>query len=192
MTTFENSPEKDLFGMELELTPSAEGSRVRMQVSPILEDLEAREKERDYSDTRSELLAKWDANTSSWKTSQASFQEDLETFSGRWPKSGSMQNGIVFRHQTYRMTTRVNDYLSLPTPNARDGKDLSKTDAYLAARARHSPSLATTLLTQGVPWFRISMHYELAMGFPLGWSAAVYMDAETPSYPKSPNLSDDP
>ncbi len=185
MTISETSREIDLFGTELPLTPSAAGSRARTQVSPMLAELVQKAREQGSFVKGCELLAKWNANTFSWRTSQNSLIEGLETFSERWPKCGSMQNGIAFQHQISASIMRANGYMSLPTPNARDGKDLSRTVAFLAARERHSPSLATHLQSHGTPWFQVSAHYEMQMGFPLGWSAAVYTDAKTPSSRKS-------
>jgi hypothetical protein len=43
------------------------------------------------------LLANYDPPTSSWKTSQLCLVEGLETFSGTWPRSGTMRNGTAFQ-----------------------------------------------------------------------------------------------
>src|SRR5689334_19635678 len=43
-----------------------------------------------------------------------------------------------------------------PTPAARDGKDISRSNAFLSQRERHSPSMATRLLERGTPWTVIS------------------------------------
>ena len=72
----------------------------------------------------------------------------------------------------------------LPTPNARDGKDLSTTTAYLAARSRHTPSIATRLLSHGAHWTTISQVYASAMGLPLEWSEAFYAATAMLSLPK--------
>lgn len=77
----------------------------------------------------------------------------------------------------------------LPTPAARDGKDLSSTTAYLASRARHSPSLATRLLALGANWKQVASAYCLAMGYPLAWLDAHSKASATPSSPKSGLLS---
>jgi hypothetical protein len=50
--------------------------------------------------TSSDWFARYDPEASSWKTSQVSFMEELNTFSETWPRSGSMRNGQVFEHQT--------------------------------------------------------------------------------------------
>jgi len=78
-----------------------------------------------------------------------------------------------------------NGCIGLATPAARDGKDLSKSGAFLAARLRHSTSMATQLLERGLPWQVISAIYCLGMGYPLEWNEAEFMAMETPSCLKS-------
>lgn len=46
--------------------------------------------------TSSVCFATYDRNTSSWRRSQGSFVEDSQTFSDRWPRSGSMRSGMCF------------------------------------------------------------------------------------------------
>ena len=46
------------------------------------------------------LLAKFDPNTSLWKTVQCSLLEDLELSFQIFPKWGSMRNGVSFQRQT--------------------------------------------------------------------------------------------
>lgn len=155
-------------------TPSAVGSRAKMPRSPMYLELERMEAARGYSLKWSWPLAIWMSNTSSWKMFQNSLIEGSDKFSDRWPRSGSMRNGTVFQHAMSGITMSATGYLSLPTPAARDGKDLSRTEAYLSQRERHSPSMCTILLLGGTPWFHVSYHYEREMGFPSQWSAAVY------------------
>ena len=68
-----------------------------------------------------------------------------------------------------------------PTPLVRDAKDVCSTGAVPSAMRRDSPSLATRLLSIGVPWFRISTAYCLIMGFPSVWNAARFMVSLEPS-----------
>ena len=82
-------------------------------------------------------------------------------------------------------TTSADASIGLPTPAARDGKDISTSNAFLAARGRHSPSLATRWLMLGRPWQAISGIYCLVMGYPLVWNEAAHMGTATPSYRKS-------
>ena len=127
---------------------------------------------------------------SSWKTSQRSLHGGFIEFSGPWPKSGMMQNGSVFAAKPLDARTKESDFFSLPTPAARDGKDLSRTVAYLSQRKRHTPSIVTELLTHGVPWFEVVEHVEAAMGFPLQWTDVGCMGLETPSCHRLQNGSD--
>ncbi|PXW28218.1 hypothetical protein SAMN05445871_4069 [Paraburkholderia caballeronis] len=68
-------------------------------------------------------------------------------------------------------TTSEIGFTSLPTPCARDGKDITRSNAFLSQRKRHSPSLATRLLDSGHSWKVITAAYCLAMNLPLQWNA---------------------
>ena len=50
--------------------------------------------------TSRDWLARYDPEDCSWKTSQASFMEELNTFSEGWPRSGTMRNGFVYERPT--------------------------------------------------------------------------------------------
>src|SRR5262245_38564265 len=64
-------------------------------------------------------FAKYDPATCSWRTSQASFLEEWETFSGTWPRSGMTRNGTAYQRPTSARRTSANaSGLSLPTPSA--------------------------------------------------------------------------
>ena len=89
-------------------------------------------------------------------------------------------------------TTREKGSSGVPTPAARDGKDLSSGTAYLAARKRHSPSLATLLLERGVPWQAIPAAYGSAMGYPSVWEEAASTATATQLSRRSPQLSSEP
>ena len=96
---------------------------------------------------------------------------DLEQFSGTWPRSGLMRNGVAYLHPRPASPIDGTGSALLPTPAARDFRDLSAGKAFLSQRRRHSPSLATKLLERGVHWTMLSTAYEVAMGFPSQWSA---------------------
>ena len=74
-----------------------------------------------YGKISSELFAKYDQATSSWKTSQASLMEDSNTYSDRWPKWGSMQSGVVSKRQMSEQLTKGKEYSFWRTPMASDG-----------------------------------------------------------------------
>ena len=66
-------------------------------------------------------FAKWDRDTSSWRTSQQSLLEGSTKFSDRWPISGSMRNGACFQQPMLELPTYASDGGALlPTP--RSGK----------------------------------------------------------------------
>lgn len=71
-------------------------------------------------------LASYDRNTSSWRTAQTSLLEleagGLDTFSGSWPRSGMMRNGMSY--QLPDLVPPTSESVSgslLPTPVARSG-----------------------------------------------------------------------
>ena len=82
-------------------------------------------------------------------------------------------------------TTKGSGSTGWPTPAARDGKDISRSNAFLSQRLRHSPSMATRLLGRGESWQAITLIYCLAMGYPSQWNDARPKDTVTPSSRKS-------
>jgi hypothetical protein len=82
------------------------------------------EKEQTTNDgsglTSSDWFARYDQTESSWKTSQASFLEELNTYSEIWPQSGTMRNGQVFEQVTLERHTDERGSLSWPSPVAAD------------------------------------------------------------------------
>lgn len=76
-----------------------------------------------------------------------------------------------------------------PTPAARDGKDISRSNAFLSQRQRHSPSMATRWLERGGCWQQITTIYCLAMGYPSQWNDARPRDTATRLSRKSPPSS---
>lgn len=75
----------------------------------------------------------------------------------------SVLRGSVLRTSGKGSTT-------FPTPAARDYKDLSRTTGFLSQTLRHSPSIATRLLSLGAPWQGISQVYCSVMGLPSQWN----------------------
>ncbi len=122
----------------------------------------------------------------------------------RWEKSGGMRPPASWkdvvtpaRRRYCQLAPMVrsmkeNGYSGVPTPAARDGKDISRSNAFLSQRLRHSPSLATRLLTQGVSWLVIAPAYCLAMGYPLLWNATSSAALEMPLSRRSPRSSSKP
>ena len=99
-------------------------------------------------------FAKFDPATSSWRTSPGfslpTMDTLTETFSGRWPRAGTMRNGAVFERPTWERRTDESDGSSSggwPTPTVQDHKHGTISPAEVS---RHSPTLATVvMLSQG-------------------------------------------
>lgn len=60
-------------------------------------------------------FARYDLADCSWKTSQASFMEELSTFSEDWPRSGTMRNGLLYERPTLVHRTAGSGSSSWPT-----------------------------------------------------------------------------
>ena len=73
-------------------------------------------------------LAGYDQKSSSWRMLHPSLLEESEPFSGRWPRSGIVLNGIAYRldtlaHRTKGIASGLSELEMWPTPRARDHKD---------------------------------------------------------------------
>ena len=63
-------------------------------------------------------LARFDLDSSSWKTPQCSLIEGLDEFSETWPAWGSMRNGVSWGRTTPALPTSEKESGSWPTPRA--------------------------------------------------------------------------
>jgi len=80
--------------------------------------------------TLSELFAKFDQVSYSWKTCQVSLMGELTPFLGTWPQSGSMLNGVCSKRPKLVRTINVPDFsyspivpkegVTFPTPSVMD------------------------------------------------------------------------
>jgi hypothetical protein len=168
----------------------------------------------DYGAKSPEYLATFDPDGRCWKTAQTCLgltgDLTLAAFSGTWPRSGTMSNGIASRLQPLTHPTsviasglwRTGEKL-LPTLTARDwrsGKALPET------MARNSRPLNETVVAELLPTLTatrrsgLQSHGENAilgslnptwcewyMGLPIGWSALEPSETSTPR--SSPNSS---
>ena len=64
-----------------------------------------------------EQFASYDLASSSWRTHQACLIEAWASFSGRWPSSGTMRNGVCARLARSERRIFAKDSGSWPTPN---------------------------------------------------------------------------
>jgi len=123
MTMCEPSPPQGSLPMELPLTSSPAASRAK--TFPLLESGAAWVKEPVpvSGPKSSDLLASYDRNTSSWRTSQHCFlaqangeADGLAEFSETWPSAGMMRNGKTYRRQPWALPIAASVSGLWPTP----------------------------------------------------------------------------
>ena len=102
---------------DVALISSAVGFPARTSASP--ERVQAlRASAAAYGRNTPELLAKFDPDTSSWRTSQLCLDGGLTEFSETWPRSGTMRNGIAYQLPPLVPLTDATASGLLPTPTA--------------------------------------------------------------------------
>jgi len=75
-------------------------------------------------------FARFDRDSSSWKTPQLSLLEGSELFSGTWPRWGLMRDGECWAQSMPAHLTAGSGSGSLPTPRATDGSKGSRSKPY--------------------------------------------------------------
>jgi hypothetical protein len=107
----------DLFEPEALSDPtlSAEGSPARTSATPASAQ-ESTASDLDYGASTPELLASYDHDSSSWRTSQLCLGGELSEFSETWPRSGLMRSGIAYRLPPLVRLTDGTESGLLPTP----------------------------------------------------------------------------
>ena len=104
----------------------------------------------------SDALASYDHNTSCWRTCQASLLQMLDdssdVFSGPWPRSGTMRNGVCYPQPMSARPTSESGSGSWPTPNSSDYKGAMTVEACKTweFRGTNLPEAAVTWATPTV------------------------------------------
>ena len=177
MTMLEPSQPTFFDGMALPLMSSRAASRARTLA--LLESSAAWVKEPAAASgpRSSDLLASYDRNTSSWRTSQhcllaqANGEADgLAEFSETWPSAGMMRNGKTYRLQPWALPIAENASGLLLTPIKTDASlAMTLRDGYSRSKAHSFGSLSEQLITEfgcrNSPRFAGMM-----MGFPPNWA----------------------
>ena len=92
--------------------------------------------------TSCEPFAKWDRDSQSWKTSEATSLWALTLSSLTLPTWGGLHDGELCEHPTPVLATSVPDYSSLPTPTVDDASNITRASGCYNSLTR----TATTLL----------------------------------------------
>jgi len=136
--------------------------------------LASTESEAGYGKNLPVSLAKFDRDTSSWKTHQYSLFGGLDEFSATWPRWGMMRNGECWEQSTSEPTISESECGLLPTPTATDWKRTPMKMSYatrperlgvpddLAKRAVRQSGIAHARLVPDL--------WEWLMGWPLMWT----------------------
>jgi hypothetical protein len=116
----------------------------------------------DSGGSSTESFARFDRDTSSWRTSELCLFGGSMPYSDRWPKSGSMRNGCVFERPTWEPRTVESGCSSWPTACSRDWRSDSsqKTSEEIYG-------------TKGRPLARIAMEWPTATSQGAATDAAV-------------------
>jgi len=143
----------------------------------------------------SDLLASYDQNTSSWRTSQhcllaqANDEADgLAEFSETWPSAGMMRNGKTYRLRPWAIPTCENARGLWPTPNKSNGFAPFSL-ATMQRKERGEPRPSGCKMGFDLKWEKRCLPYleggwinpvisEWLMGFPIGHTALPHV--ETP------------
>jgi len=125
------------------------------------------EPDQECGSTWRELLAKYDQDSSTWKTPHSSLLEDSTEFLGTWPRWGLMHDGVSYRQQTLVRHTKETGFGSWPTPRTKGmcggsgaWNQLNKSTTPEEARQMGAGN-GGQLNPTWVEWL---------MGWPLGWT----------------------
>ncbi len=133
--------------------------------------------EAGYGLSTRESFARYDRDSRSWRTPQGCLIEGWATFSGRWPKSGTMRNGLLFRRAQWVRHFHEKECSLWPSPRASDRDNCGGSNA--RSKAKRNGTYVGRDLN---PEFQ-----ELLMGFPINWTALP--PSETPLSRKLPSGS---
>jgi hypothetical protein len=156
MKTSEKSQQTDLFGMELDQTLLPEDFHAKTsQQQESRRELMASEV--DSGASLPVLLASYNPDTQSWKTSQTSLvataDDGLDEFLETWPRSGMTRSGIAYQLPRLAPTTTEIGSGLLRTPTASNGSQGPKSKEFyehcrktgqstvnLVEEVRHTPA----------------------------------------------------
>ena len=127
--------------------------------------VESKDSAADYGPNTQDLLAVFDRNSSSWKTSQPCLVEGLTVYSGTWPRSGMMRSGTAYRLPTLARPITGTASGLLPTPSGVNGGKNHTVGRLNEWGGNSNPFRGTEIGKK-----RCASFEEWMMGFPIGWT----------------------
>ena len=112
-------------------------------------------------------FARWDRDSSRWKTPQISLIEGWEPSLEIWPYSGSMRSGACCPHVPLVRHIHESDCSYWPTPRASMGR--SGWAHGVASKGRYRQAVIQRCAEIG--WSPSAEMQEALMGIPIGWTA---------------------
>lgn len=135
--TFESSQPTLFAETELPSMSSLAGSRAKTLALPGSRPAWARALGRGSGQKSSDLLAKFDRNSSSWRTLQTCLVAHLTSqagglaeFSETWPNAGTMRNGRIYQRLPWALRTLESASGLLPTPRKNDSQKRGNFDIH--------------------------------------------------------------
>lgn len=175
MKTFENSQATFLNETEFPLMSSQAGSHAKTLALQESKLALVKERAAGCGPKSSDLLASYDLNSSSWRTSQTCLvaqakneADGLAEYSETWPSAGMMRNGSIYQLPSLEPGTNGREYGYLPTPTKSDAKGAPK-QRYFGSKAYRN-NLCEAL--RNGPDDPIYPHPDFVMqmmGFPTDW-----------------------
>jgi hypothetical protein len=124
-----------------------------------------------------ESFARWDHDSSCWRTYQRCFIEEWKPYLQSWPKAGSMRNGRAYPQRQSVLRTEEKEYSLWPTPQASDSircgmKPETLRKQMLRNKADgHGGATFGVALAEEFDCAQSVGITEWAMGFPPEWTA---------------------
>jgi len=163
-----SQPSTELRGEEKSMS-SAEASRVRTFPHQEVEQVSL-ESEADCGEKWQESLAKYDQNTSSWRTAQCLLFEDLGESLETFPKWGMMHNGELWERTMSAHLIEENESGFLPTVVKVDSKGTSRKRFRGSLDFRGGKAIEGLRTSLNDPLYIHPDFAEWMMGWPIEWT----------------------
>jgi hypothetical protein len=118
-------------------------------------------------------FAKYDPNTSLWRTAQCSLLGGLDEFSETWPQWGLMRNGECWEQMQLGLVTIEKEFGYWPTPTATDWKATGKLETLKRQGDKNGAGHQNRPQYQYARKYNMKMPLaaqEILMKWPLGWT----------------------